>query len=169
MGGRGSGGVRNRNSLTEAIQAYTAKGGELSSKHPFTREKRDLLFKEMSDNTYVTTKDIYRKIDLTQSQYEAFFNELYEKGEKSVDFNELQSFTENRTRAFSYGGTQQQYILYKIPKGTSVHGDNISDRSVYSIEQEVLLGANNFTAKYSELDWTSSNNMIVTLKPRRKR
>lgn len=163
MGSIGTGNT-SANRLTEAIKAYTAVGGQYQSRYPFTPEKKDLLYTAMSNNEYTTTTDIYRKIDLTEAQRDQMFNQLYNQEEIPVDFNSLQSFTKERTRAFSYGGSQQQYVIYRIPAGTKINGSDIADRSIYSIEQEVLLGKNNFIAKYEDLKWTSTGNMIITLR-----
>ena len=84
-----------------------------------------------------------------------------------MNFNSLQSFTKERQRAFTYGSddrSKTESILYKIPKGTKINGDDIQSRSIYEIEKEVLLGRNNFQANYSDLEWTSTNHMILTLR-----
>lgn len=152
------------NNLDKAIKGYTAKGGQMASKYPFTSEMNKQLLEATSNNIITLQHDIYRKIDLSESEYNKVFNELYETGSWDFNSDKLQSFTEERTRAFSYGGTSQNYILLKIPAGTKVNGMNISTKSIYPEEKEVLLGRNKLVGKYSDIDWTSSNNMIITLR-----
>lgn len=171
MGNKGasSGKAKGASSLDKAIQGYTAQGGELASKYPFTSEMRNELFEYTSNNSIITTEDLYRKIDLSSADYNKIFNSLYENDTYDFDFNQLQSFTSERSRAFSYGGKSQDYAILKIPKGTKINGADISKKSVYPQEKETLLGKNNFVADYSTLSWTSDNHMELTLRPRTKR
>ena len=54
MGSVGGGNKNTNSALTEAIQAYTAIGGEKASKYPYTADKAKLLLEAMSNNEYVT-------------------------------------------------------------------------------------------------------------------
>lgn len=155
----------NEKLLNEAILAYTAQGGQYASRYPYTSELHMYLLNVMSSSTYVTQEDIYRKIDLPEADYTAIFDELYDKGTIPISFGDLQSFTKERSRAFSYGGSHLDYVIFKIPKGTEVHGEDISDRSIYPVEKEVLLGKNSFKSDYDRLEWTSNNHMILVLRP----
>lgn len=153
--------------LTEAIKAYTAQGGQLAAKYPFTPDKKELLLRKISDNEFITTKDIYRKIDLSEKDRNDLFSKLYDDEEIEVKFNTFQSFTKDEVRAQVYGGKQLQYIIYKIPKGTKVRGMDIQSKSVYPEEQEILLGkGNSFISRYSELGWKRGN-MVLTLRNKR--
>lgn len=154
------------NSIIEAIQAYTAQGGQYAVDYPYTHEKQHLLYDAMCKSKYTTKTAIYRKVDLPRSSYEAMANELFENGKLDIEFDSLTSFTEEKTRAFTYGGHYLDYVIFRIPEGTTVNGDNISDRSIYPIEKEVLLGKNKFITYYDDLKWTSTDYMILTLKNR---
>lgn len=149
--------------LEESIKGYTAQGGQFASKYPFMLSMKNMLYSMASNNRMTLQSDIWRKIDLEESDISVIFNTLYEDDEYVVEFNSLQSFTEDRQRAFTFGGTHLQYIIYKIPKGTQVNGLNIQQESIYPEEREVILGKNRFKAYYSEIEWTSSDNMILTL------
>lgn len=161
MGGRGA---SSNSKLDDAIKSYTAKGGQMSSQFPMTDDKFNTLKNYVDKNNYTTTTDIYRKVDLSESSYNDLFNRLYNNGEIDVPLNGLNSFTKQRERANSYGGTQPEYVIYKIPKGTTIKGADISQRSIYPEEKEVLLGKNKFKAKYNDISWTSSDRMIITLR-----
>lgn len=162
----GSTGIR-QSGLTDAILAYTAQGGQYASKYPFSSEMNRQLLEATSNNEITLSQDIYRKIDVSESKRDEIFNSLLDSNNWDFDSNTLQSFTKERTRAFSYGGSQQQYILLRIPAGTKVNGLDIASKSLYPQEQEILLGKNKLSGSYDDLQWTSSGNMIITLRRRR--
>ena len=152
------------NDIDAAIKGYTAQGGQYASKYPFTPLFNSLLYKYVSETEYVTHCNLYRKFDLSEKDKSDFFNKLYRDDSIEVSFDRLTSFTKDKHRAFTYGGgIYLDYILFIIPPDVTIHGDDISDRSIYPEEEEVLLGKNKFIAYYSELQWTHSNNMIITL------
>jgi hypothetical protein len=151
--------------IVDAIKAWTAKGGEQASKYPFTSEKKKALQNYVDNNNYTTQKDIYRKISVTYDEKEKMFYNIYDNAVVDQNFDGLNSFTEDRTRAFSYGGSKQETVLFKIPKGTKVKGANIQKESIYD-EQEILLGKNTFTASYNDLEWMQNGNvLVIVLKP----
>lgn len=154
--------------LIDSIHGYTAMGGEQAKNFPFTSSMRNNLYKAASENTLETTTNVYRKIDLSSLEYQKLFDKIYENGTIDVDFDKLQSFTKDKKRAFTFGGTSQDYILYKIPAGTKINGIDIQNYSIYPEEQEILLGENKFTTSYDDIDWTSDNHLILTLRPIKK-
>lgn len=171
MGGRGSAGSRggggSGKALDDAIKAYTAQGGQYASDYPMTMEKRQLLQKEIDSSTMTTKEDIYRKVDITEADRDDLFYSLYNNDSTDINLKGLNSFTKEKVRANTYGGTQMSSVTYVIPKGTKIKAKDISAQSIYPQEQEVLVGTNSFKANYSELSFSRSGNMIITLRPKR--
>lgn len=155
---------RNGTQLADAIKAYSAKGGQYASKYPFSAEKKSLLEKELSNSNYKTSQEIYRGINVSEKQWEEMFYKMYDGKDLEVNLSGLQSFTKERSRAFGYGSGGQK-IIYRVEKGTTLHGQDISDRSIYPEEKEVLLANNKMKATYKDIEFMDNGTVILTIHP----
>lgn len=146
-------------SLEDSIKAYTAKGGNMATKFPFTSDKQKLLIKTIKKSKY--TGDLYRGMWFSEKQwdkvYEIFFNE------GSIwDFNlPLISFTKDKTRASSYGGGGDVFVKFHL--NGKCTGLDISSLSIYPEEKEVIVsGENKF--KIINSDMPRPGSFLINIK-----
>jgi hypothetical protein len=143
----------------EAIKAYSAKGGELASKFPFSLKKQDTLIKEIDKSSY--KGDLYRGVCVSEKQWDILSETLLQDG-SVYDFNlPIISFTKDKHRAASYGKGGDVFIKFHlIGKCT---GLDITDLSLYKEEQEVLVsGKKKFKVVNSDMPRYAS--FIITIK-----
>lgn len=144
-----------------AIKAYTARGGELSNKFPITSSTVKIL-NNLANNSTVQSPELFRKIDITEQEHQSLWDRWYDDEEIEVTFKSFQSFTSDKLRSSTFGGYREKSIVYKIPKGITIKGIDISDISVYPEENEYLVGSLN-TFKVVDWDWDSAGQSVLTL------
>ncbi len=145
--------------ISDAIKAYTAKGGELASKFPFTRDKQMLLMKVVEKSNY--TGDLYRGMYFSEKQWDSTYEILLNDG--SVwDFNlPLISFTKDKHRASSYGKGGQIFVKFHLSGKCT--GLDITNDSIYPEEKEVIVsGKNKF--KVINSDMPRMGSFVINIK-----
>ena len=166
LGEVGGSGKKFTQAEIKAIKGYSAAGGGLSSEYPYSKEDVEIL-ENLANNSSETSPELWRKVSVSEAEKTKTFEEWYgEDKEIEVNFDRFQSFTEDRVRAHTFGGSETETILYRIPKGEKILGVNISGQSVYSEEKEHLVGsANKFKVASMEIDGSTSA-LIITLTQR---
>lgn len=126
--------------LSDAIKAYTAKGGQMESVYPTKPEDYDILKNAIKNSVITLDKDIYRGVYFKSKDWEDYFYRWYDGEKVPFKFHAFNSFTYDKNRVFSYGNGGDFAIRLIIPKGTTLHAIDIQDESIYPEEEEVLVG-----------------------------
>lgn len=126
--------------LSDAIKAYTAKGGQMASVYPTEPEDYNILKNAINNSVITLDKDIYRGVYFKSKDWEDYFYRWYDGEKVPFKFYAFNSFTYDKHRVFSYGNGGDFAIRLIIPKGTTLHAIDIQDESIYPEEEEVLVG-----------------------------
>lgn len=147
--------------LENAIFAYTAQGGQLSSKYPFDVYRLKILKDALYSTTITLDCDIHRGIWMSQKQWEEVFYNWYDEKHEPFKMKMFNSFTKDEVRAHSYGKGGEFFVLLVIEKGTTLKALDISEYSMYPEEQEVLVADDTFYIK--SIDIAGYSRAIVYL------
>lgn len=126
--------------LSDAIRAYTARGGQMASVYPTESEDNTLLRKAIKNNTITLDKNIYRGIDLSDNEWNNYFYRWYDGEKVPFKMHTFNSFSYDKTRTFGYGGWKDFHVTLVISKGTTVHAIDLQEDTIYPEEDEVLVG-----------------------------
>jgi len=121
--------------VEDAIKAYTARGGSLASKFPYSAKKKEVLEKWVANGTYDGEAPVFRGMGFTEKQWDKVWEQYTTKG-STITLEQLTSFSKDRIRTSAYG--EGEVHVRMTIKG-KVAGRDISRWSVYPEEMEVLI------------------------------
>ena len=116
-----------------AIQGYTAKGGSLESKFPFSPKHRESLTSLVKASRQKHPELIHRGMSFSKREWDSVWKKYTTEGQVHQETG-FDSFTKERSRTAAYGGGEIKVLLHLKSK----HHANIEKHSIYPEEDESL-------------------------------